>query len=163
MADVRSRPFSRLEWFSRPALSKALRENGIRYVFLGAELGARRDERECYVGDRADYGLIAETAIFQEGMKRLRKGVEGFRVAIMSTKKDPLDCHRGVLISRYAKEFSDIIHIHADGGLERHGDLEARMMLRYGPEEADLFRSRDEVLDRDYKRRGEETNYVRRR
>jgi len=61
VADVRSRPFSRLQWFCRPSLEKELKENGIRYVFLGQELGARRDERDCYIGDRADYDRIAQS------------------------------------------------------------------------------------------------------
>lgn len=160
VADVRSRPYSRFEWFSRPALEKALKENGIRYVFLGKELGARREERECYLGSRADYDLISLTSAFQSGMKRLRTGVEGFRVALMCSEREPLDCHRTVLVCRHAKHFADIAHIHMDGGLESHADAELRMMSRYVPEEGDLFRSPERLLDLAYKRRGEEINYV---
>jgi uncharacterized protein (DUF488 family) len=160
VADVRSRPHSRFEWFSRPALEKALKENGIRYVFLGEELGARREERECYIGLRADYDLISLTTAFQSGMKRLRTGVERFRVALMCSEREPLDCHRTVLVCRHAKPFADISHIHADGRLESHADAELRMMSRYIPEEGDLFRSPEELLNLAYKRRGVEINYV---
>lgn len=75
LADVRSRPSSRFPWFNRPALEKELKANGIRYVFLGLELGARREERECYIGLRADYGRIAQTSAYQKGNERLREGV----------------------------------------------------------------------------------------
>lgn len=160
VADVRSRPYSRFEWFSRSALEKALKENGIRYVFLGEELGARREERECYIGLRADYDLISLTSAFQSGMKRLRTGVEEYRVALMCSEREPLDCHRTVLVCRHAKRFADISHIHADGSLESHADAEVRMMSRYIPEGGDFFRSPQELLDIAYKRRGEEINYV---
>lgn len=160
VADVRSRPYSRLEWFSRPALEKALKENGIRYVFLGEELGARREERECYIGPRADYDLISLTTAFQSGMKRLRAGVEEYRVALMCSEKEPLDCHRTVLVCRHAKSFADISHIHADGSLEVHADAEVRMMSRYIPVEGDFFHTPQELLEVAYRRRGIEINYV---
>jgi len=160
VADVRSQPYSRLSWFCRPELEKKLKEHGIRYVFLGLELGARRSERECYIGPRADYELISAAAAFQSGVERLKIGVERYRVALMCSEKEPLDCHRTVLVCRYAKEFSEISHIHADGHLETHSEAEIRMMSRYIPMEGDLFRSRIELLNSAYKRRGEEINYV---
>lgn len=160
VADVRSRPYSRFEWFSRPALEKALKEKGIRYVFLGEELGARREERECYIGLRADYDLISLTSAFQSGMKRLRTGVEGFRVALMCSEREPLDCHRTVLVCRHAKPFADIFHIHADGSLESHADAEIRMQALFDADQKDLFLSPEQLLNLAYKRRGEQINYV---
>ena len=160
VADVRSRPFSRLPWFSRPSLEKELKENGISYVFLGLELGARRDERECYIGTRADYDLIARTPAFQRGIERLRVGVDKCRIALMCAEKDPLDCHRTILVCRYAQEFAAISHVHADSHLETHEQAEIRMLSRYSAAEGDLFRSRIELLNEAYKRRGEEIAYV---
>lgn len=160
VADVRSRPFSRLSWFSRPELEKELKANRVRYVFLGDELGARRVERECYIGPRADYELISQTQAFARGIERLREGVAKFRVALMCAEKDPLDCHRTVLVCRHAKEFAKISHIRADGRLETHADAEIRMMNRFVPEEGDMFLSRIELLNRAYRLRGEEINYV---
>lgn len=160
VADVRSRPFSRLSWFSRPELEKGLKKEKFRYVFLGDEFGARRVERECYIGPRADYDLIARTAAFARGIERLRDGVAKYRVALMCAEKDPLDCHRTVLVCRHAKEFSEISHILTDGRLESHADTEIRMMSRYVPAEGDMFLSRIQLLNEAYRRRGEEINYV---
>jgi uncharacterized protein (DUF488 family) len=160
VADVRSRPFSRLAWYCRPVLEKELRANGMRYVFLGDELGARRVERECYIGQRADYDLISRTPIFHQGIERLREGAAKFRVALMCAERDPLDCHRTVLVCRHAKSFADISHILADGRLESHEAAELRMMSRYAAPEGDLFRSRIDLLNEAYRRRGEEINYI---
>jgi uncharacterized protein (DUF488 family) len=160
VADVRSRPFSRLPWFCRPSLESELKLNGIRYVFLGTELGARRDERDCYIGDRVDYDRIAKAPLFQKGLERLKVGVSKGRIALMCAEKDPLDCHRTILVCRYAKEFSAVSHIHADGKLESHEKAEARLLTRYHEDAYDLFRSRIEQLNEAYKRRGEEIAYV---
>lgn len=44
VADVRSQPYSRrMEHFAKDFLAPALAEAGVEYVFLGRELGARRD------------------------------------------------------------------------------------------------------------------------
>jgi len=160
IADVRSSPFSRFSWFNRSDLEKALKESGIRYVFLGKELGARREERECYIGARADYDLISLTSAFQSGMERLKIGVQKFRVALMCSEREPLDCHRTVLVCRHAKPFAEIFHIHADGHLETHEEAEIRMMSRYRANEGDMFLSKIELLNEAYRRRGEEINYV---
>lgn len=160
VADVRSRPYSRMPWFSRPELEKELKTNRVLYVFLGDELGARRIERETYIGPRADYELIARTPAFARGMARLREGVAKFRVALMCAEKDPLDCHRTVLVCRHAKTFSQISHILADGMLETHADAELRMMRKFVPAEGDMFLSRIELLNQAYRLLGEEINYV---
>lgn len=160
VADVRSRPFSRFPWFCREALEKELKANRIRYVFLGTELGARRDERECYIGPRADYRLIAQTASYQKGIERLRNGVSRYRIALMCSEREPLDCHRTILVCRHAKDFADISHIRADGHLESHAQVEARLLSRYFPEVHDFFRCEEVMLDEAYTRRGEEINYI---
>ncbi len=160
VADVRSRPFSRSPWFCRGELEKRLKANGIRYVFLGTELGARREERECYIGPRADYQLIAQTAAYHSGIERLRNGVSRYRIALMCSEREPLDCHRTILVCRHAKDFADIFHIRTDGRLEPHAEAEARLLSRYFSDNHDFFRCEEEMLDEAYLRRGEEINYV---
>src|SRR5690348_4878818 len=67
LADVRSQPFSRIPHFNRDALAAALKRDGIDYVQLGRELGARRHEPECYIDGQAVYERIATLPLFQEG------------------------------------------------------------------------------------------------
>ena len=133
VADVRSGPYSqRFPWFNRERLMESLKQSGIQYVFLGEELGARRDEPCCYVGDRADYELIAECELFQKGLERVRQGLEQMRVALMCAEKDPMDCHRTILVARHAQKFTEVEHILNDGSIETHGELEARLLKKAG-------------------------------
>ncbi|MGD0900672.1 MAG: DUF488 domain-containing protein, partial [Thermoguttaceae bacterium] len=79
VADVRSQPYGRLEHFNRESLSIALKAAGIEYVFLGQQLGARREEQECYEDGIALYERIARLPAFQEGLARLCRGAEKYR------------------------------------------------------------------------------------
>lgn len=129
VADVRSRPYSgRLEHFNREPLSRQLEAVGIKYVFLGQELGARRDEIECYVGDVADYGRIASLPRFREGLSRLKHGARKYQIAIMCAEKEPLDCHRTILICRQLRHEFEIAHILSEGTVEEHKQTERRLV-----------------------------------
>jgi uncharacterized protein (DUF488 family) len=130
VADVRSMPFSRrLPRFNRPELEVELPRQGISYVFLGEELGARRDEPEAYDGLQAAYELVARLPAFQRGLERVITGVhKGLTVALLCAERDPLTCHRAVLVSRHLSNRGlDVQHIHGDGRLESHAELELRM------------------------------------
>jgi len=129
VADVRSHPYSRAPDFNRESLSAALRAEGIEYVFLGRELGARRSEEEAYANGRALYERVADLPAFRAGLDRLRKGAEEYTVALMCAEKDPVDCHRAVLICRHLRAWGfHIEHIIADGDLEAHEDTEKRLV-----------------------------------
>src|SRR5689334_2499642 len=73
VADVRSTPYSRFNpQFRKEKLQAALASAGIRYVFLGEELGARSKDPECYdEGGRVSYTRLASTDLFRRGIDRL--------------------------------------------------------------------------------------------
>lgn len=156
VADVRSQPYSaRLPQFNKDILERGLQESSIRYVFLGRELGARRDEPECYVDDTARYDLVAKTAAFANGLLRVRNGVNEFNVALLCAEKDPLTCHRTILVCRHLRGLGfPIQHIHADGHLESHETAEERLLQITGDAEPFLFASRREQIERAYDRQG---------
>jgi uncharacterized protein (DUF488 family) len=160
IADVRSSPFSGMNpQYNREVLKQTLSSNGIAYVFLGKELGARRDEDSCYVDGVARYEKIAVTEAFRAGLDRIRLGVKSRRIAMMCAEKDPLTCHRTILICRYLKGHVSIAHIIEPGGLERHEDAEDRLMRLFGLNNRTLFESRDEVLAEAYEKQGNKIAY----
>lgn len=161
IADVRSSPHSqRVPHFNRELLADQLERFGIRYVFLGLELGARRSESECYDDGIARYSLIAKSPLFERGLDRVRRGVEKHRIALMCAEKDPITCHRSILICRHLKrEVSRIRHIREDGTLEAHEALEERLLDLSGLAEPDLFMTEEERLERAYDWQGDRIEY----
>ena len=163
VADVRSQPHSRFNpQFNREALASSLKSTGLEYVFLGQELGARSDDPACYRNGRAQYSLIAKAAMFQRGIGRLLSGAERFRLAILCAEKEPLVCHRGILISRHLHENGIVVrHILEDGSLEDHESAVERLLDMHGLRDEQLFHSRDERITLAYEKQAEDIQYAR--
>jgi uncharacterized protein (DUF488 family) len=162
VADVRSVPVSRFTpQFNRYAVERSLSEVGIKYVFLGKELGARTEDLSCYVDGRVRYDLLARTPEFASGVDRLRKGSQSERIAVMCTEQEPLDCHRCVLVAR-ALEGNGIAveHIHSDGHAEDHASAMRRLMVNFGLDQEDLFRTSVERLQEALDRQEQRIAYV---
>src|SRR5690349_2158316 len=113
VADIRSEPYSGYNpQFGREALRSSLEESGINYVFLGDQLGAHPQDPACYKNKKVQYKLMAETPSFKQGLKRVLSGAEQHRIALLCAEKDPLSCHRSVLISREIEALgADVSHI----------------------------------------------------
>lgn len=163
LADVRSAPYSRIApQFRRDALAASMQARGIAYVFLGRELGARRDEPEVYDGDIARYERIAGTEAFACGVQRVEQGASKFRVALMCAEKDPITCHRALLVARQLSLRGHAIeHIREDGAAESTASFEERLLAATGVAGADLFRSREELVADAYRIHGERMAYRR--
>lgn len=161
VADVRSSPFSRMNpQFNRDDLKKSLKDAGIRYVFLGKELGARSDDPSCYVGSKVSYDLLAQTALFQQGLERVIEGSKTYRVAMMCAEKDPLHCHRTILVAReLIKRGLDVVHILETGKPERHSDSMERLMSELKVSGDDMFRSKEDGLTEAYAKQAEKIAY----
>ncbi len=101
LADVRTHPSSRyMPLYNRPDLEAALRSVGIGYVFLGDDLGGRPQSRELYdPSGRVNYVRTRATDFFRRGLDRLCALAADGRVAMMCGEEDPLDCHRGLMIT----------------------------------------------------------------
>jgi uncharacterized protein (DUF488 family) len=162
VADVRSSPFSR--WcpqFNREALQRSLKEAQIEYVFLGKELGARRDEPECYRNDVAEYELIAKTPAFARGLDRVRRGAKTHRIVLLCAEKDPLTCHRTILVCRQLRDEIAIEHIVEGSRRESQEAAETRLLKLLGVAETGLFQNRADALNEAYDRQAAEIAYRR--
>jgi uncharacterized protein (DUF488 family) len=161
LADVRSHPYSRhFTQYSQETLKITLAKEQIAYVFLGKELGARSENPACYRQGRVEYELLAKEPQFTVGLGRLRAGMKQFRIALMCAEKDPLGCHRAVLVARRCHETGIMVeHIHADGHLESHAEMETRMLGLLKMSDVDMFKSRDEILLDAYRIRGQQIAY----
>jgi len=121
VVDTRSSPYSKyVPQFDRELLQHSLEEAGVRYLFLGAELGGRPANPDYYdATGRVVYSLLRKDTAFQAAIARLETGMERFRVALLCGEEDPAHCHRRLLIGRVLVERGhEMTHIRGDGRLE---------------------------------------------
>ncbi len=138
LVDVRSTPFSRYNpQYNRNALEQALQSQGINYLYMGDVLGGRPNDPACYhshtIPTKAsdfiaeiDYPAVMEQPWFIQGIQRLVGLVDGQLTCILCSEKDPLRCHRHLLIARYMLAHTPevtILHILADSHLVNAADL----------------------------------------
>ena len=167
VVDVRSSPYSKYTpQFTKAELHHALDAAGFEYLFLGRELGARRDEDACYVNGQAKYDRIAHVPRFREGLKQVLDRATRERVALMCSEADPLACHRSILICRELlrlKPDLNIAHILPDGSLEQHRDAEERLMKlhKLEPELFGDLNTTEGLIQRAYDLQGEKIAYKR--
>ena len=131
VADVRSSPFSRrLPHLNQRELCAALEREGIGYLFLGDQLGGRPHDLNLYdVEGRVDYWRVRRSESFRAGLDRLLCSFEQHIIAIMCAEEDPLDCHRGLMISAELVEQGICPrHLRGDGSTETTLQFEDRLL-----------------------------------
>ena len=164
LCDVRSVPISnRNPVFRRDVLKKGLRRYGITYVHM-PELGGRNRDPSLYKEGKVDYTLLAETPRFRKGLARLVEGVERHRIALMCAEKDPIACHRAILITRCLRGTDlQIAHIIGPGKLETNEEMERRLVRAVGLPEEDFFMTAGHLVEQAYAIQGERIAYTRMR
>lgn len=156
IADVRSVPFSRwCPWFSGKALAEQLAGARIAYLALGDALGGRPSDPRLYRDGVADYEAMAARPEFAAGLARVMDASARQRVCLLCAEREPLDCHRCLLVGRALCERGlTLAHILPDGAIEPHAVTEERLLALAGGE-GDLFRDRTERLAQAYRRRAQ--------
>ena len=164
VADVRSAPYSRYTpHFNHEPLQRILDDIGIAYTYLGGELGGRPADRSCYDADgRVQYDRVAETDLFDDGIRRVIRAADERCVALLCTEKEPLECHRTLLVARaLADRGVAVAHILAGGSLEDHAAAMGRLIDTHKlPPHGDMFRSRDDVIAEALDRQARKFAYV---
>ena len=126
LADVRVYPRSRFEHFNRSALAGSLEAAGIHYLYLGEQLGGRREplpdspngawDEEAFRG----YADHMASDAFAAGLGRLEELAAERRVAVMCAEGDWRHCHRRLLADALAARGHIVLHLAPDGGVSDH-------------------------------------------
>ncbi len=147
LVDVRSMPWSRrFPQFGRERLAKSLAEAGIGYAWEGEALGGKPKAG-------GGYDDVAARPEFKEAIGRLIADRADTSLCLMCAEKEPLDCHRTVLVSRRLVERAvPIEHLLADGTVKPHAEIEEALLKKTGGD-ADLFEDREARLARAWQAR----------
>lgn len=166
VADVRSAPYSRFAPdFDREALRSFLAAREIRYVYFGGELGGRPSDPACYEDGRVRYDRVAGAASFRRGLDELLAEAASHRVAVMCSERDPLNCHRTLLVAHALdRRGVGVEHILADGSLASHAAVMDDLLAQYNLSgtQTDLFpRTRAERVEEAVARQAREVGFAR--
>ncbi len=133
VVDIRSAPYSKYcRQFNKKTIDQALNNNGIKYLFLGKELGARPESPECYEQNRIQYDKLKETELFRQGIKRIKDSTSKHIAVLMCSEKDPTNCHRTILVSRVLKgEGVEVKHILDENITVSQNEIEEQLQKKF--------------------------------
>lgn len=121
--DIRMIPFSRyVPQYNQTTLPDTLKEWGIEYRYR-SDIGPRVEgDTPLYDKNGFNYNKALERERIVQGLKLLVEELsDDDVVAIMATKKEPLECHRFLILSRVLQDMGHTIkHILPDETVETH-------------------------------------------
>lgn len=167
LVDVRSSPFSSYhQEYNRDLLEPVLKSNKIYYRNYAKEFGARQDDAKLYSpAGYLDFEKVAKSDHFQSGLLRLCNSMkQGYIPALMCAEKNPLDCHRAILVSRaFHEQGCNVIHILPENKSCSQDDLNEALLEKYFPnrDQISMFGNseEDDLIKEAYKKRNSEIGY----
>lgn len=171
VVDIRGTPYSKYNTqYNKEALRNTLKELGFKYIYMGSEFAAQRDNKLIYTWEGySDFEKVINEPSFINGVERLKNGLaKGYKIVLLGAKQDPVNCHRFALVGRelYKRGF-DVKHIEDDLSISSQLELEERMLDRYYPKEEqitmDFFingeKSRDDKIKDSYRKVNREIGF----
>lgn len=142
LLDVRSTPYSKYaETYNKERLNSLLSAKGITYSFMGKFFGARSNNAELYNDEGyLDFEKVSYSDLFIKGMESVNLGLKrGNNIVLMCTEKDPIDCHRAIMVARaFSLKGIDVKHILPNGTYQTQQELDERLLDKYFPNRTQL-------------------------
>ena len=136
LVDVRSSPRSSYyKDFDSDVLEIRLKNEGILYRNYAFEFGARQEDKSLYPNGYLDFEIFSKTDNFKQGVKKLENGIKlNQTFALMCAEKDPYNCHRCIMVSRFLQDYEfEIVHIVGHNRFVTQKEIEVRLMNEYYP------------------------------
>lgn len=143
--DVRSSPYSeRYADYNRDNLESVLVANKIYYRNYIKEFGARQDDRSFYSKEgHLDFEVFAKSEQFLSGVEKIKNSVaKGFNVVFLCAEKEPVQCHRTILVARAFHELGyNVVHLKPNNVAINHSEIETQLLNMYFPRryQIDMF------------------------
>jgi uncharacterized protein (DUF488 family) len=137
LIDVRSQPYSAYHpEYNKEFLEHTLHEEKIAYRNYAREFGARQTDSRYYSPDGyLDFELFSKSEAFREGVSKLTEGMQaGYRFALMCAEKDPIICHRTIMVARaFYKAGYRVIHLLPGDATSTQEEIELRLLNKFFP------------------------------
>ena len=165
--DVRSLPYSQFySDYNKENLSRILEVSKIYYRNYVAEFGARQENRDFYPNGYLDFEMFARSEVFLSGFEKIKKSMQkGFVIALMCSEKDPIKCHRTILVARaFHNAGYKVIHLLPEGQKITQEEIEERLLNMFFPDRGQInmfapMLSTEEYIDEAYKKQNASIGY----
>jgi len=135
IVDIRSVPASTYNpQYNQNTFKKFLNNNNVTYLHFAEEFGARQTDFNLLDNEgKLDFVKFRKTKPFNHGVKRIRQGIsKGFRIALMCSESEPLDCHRFSMVSIGLENNGfEVRHILKDKSIKTNLELEEELLKKY--------------------------------
>lgn len=170
--DVRSIPYSEhTSDYNKDKIKSYLNNHDVNYAHMGKYFGARQEDPSLYSFDKKrnkfylDFKKVQESSNFNIGFENILKGAMQFKIAFMCTEKNPIDCHRAIMVGdAFFKKGYAVKHILEDGNIKEHTELNKDLLNKYFPDrfQGDFFQQPDEkqLIEYAYRQRNIEIGYM---
>lgn len=153
--DVRSAPYSKYQpQYNREEISSVLKQENIEYHYMGDVLGGRYSDPALLFPDgTVDYQKVSKTQKFISGLDEVISLIEsGKNVALMCSERDPLRCHRYVLVARNLQNRGvNVTHLCPELVQKSHAELEGQTLSEnVGKNQRPLLGNNSENLNQAY-------------
>ncbi|MEN6595228.1 MAG: DUF488 domain-containing protein [Clostridiaceae bacterium] len=168
VVDVRSKPYSTyFSDFNKETIKEKLEKQGVYYRNYACEFGARQEDINFYEHTYMDFEKFAKSDQFLSGFSKLVKAMEAnYSFVLMCAEKDPVNCHRAILVARAFYEQGYIVkHIMSNGSIITQHDIEIRLLEHYFPNRAQLSLIEKPMTDQEliveaYRKRNADIGYA---
>jgi len=120
--------------YNQEPFKNYLKNHGVTYMHFPEKFGARFNDPDLLDDEgKVDFEKVRKSYNFKMGVERLWQGLEkGFKMALMCSESEPLDCHRFSMVSlALVKDGFDVKHIMKDKTLKSNSDLEKTLLKKY--------------------------------
>ena len=168
LIDVRSNPYSSLfSQFNKEQLNTVLTANSIYYRNYAKEFGAQQTDRSFYTPQGyLDFETFTDSDAFADGYRRIEDGLkQKYTFAFMCAEKDPIDCHRAIMISKTFKDNGyEVLHLLPENKQLSQLDIEERLLNKYFPYRNQLSffsekKDDNELISEAYRKRNADIGY----
>lgn len=168
LLDVRSTPYSRyVPQYNKDKIENVLCGAGIQYAHMGKRFGARQENKAFYNAEGyLDFECFRESAQFKAGLNNVKKGLEKYNIALMCTEKNPIDCHRAIMVARgFELDGTQVMHILHDSTAITQEEFNQQLLNRYFPDRDQISMFQEEEKQQEnllvlaYRKRNKKIGY----